>query len=170
MSWLSGSGIGYPYWLGNNPQPLPYGSFSRNDDQVVTGANVSTALIYDTLLASSQTYYSGSKVYVQATGVYRILYTIQVDTTSGGQQALAVYVRLNGVDVPDSCSFFTLQNNAENIAASEILLPMLAGDYIEIIMRSSDANMTASYIPAGGVAPNTYPASPAIITNIQKIA
>lgn len=168
--WLTGTGPGYPYWLGNNPQPLPYGSFARNQDQTVAGANVSTAIIYDTTVASSQIYYSGSRIYVSAIGIYRILYTVQVDTTSGGQQSVAIYIRKNGVDVPDSNSFFTIQNNGEVIAACEIILALVSGDYIEIIMRSSDANMTANYIAAGGTAPNTYPATPAIITNIQKIA
>ena len=170
MSWLSGTGLGYPYWLGNNPQPLPYGSFSSTQSQTVTGANVTTALTYNNTESASQTYVSGSKIYVQATGVYRILFSVQFDTTSGGSQVVAVWFRYNGVNVANSNSRFTIANNAENVATCEIILSMLAGDYVEVVCQSTDANMTASYLAAGGVAPNDYPAVPSIITNIQKIA
>lgn len=170
MSWLTSSGIGYPYWLGNNPQPLPYGSFSSLESQTVAGVNVTTPLTYTNTDAASQTYYSGSKIYVQATGVYRILFTVEFDTTSGGSQNVKVWIRKNGTNVANSNSTFSIANNAENIAACEIILSLLAGDYIEVVCQSSDAGMSASYTAAGGIAPNNYPAIPSIITNIQKIA
>ena len=160
----------YPYWLGNNPQPLPYGSFSSNTNQKVTGANVTTVLQFDTTEGASQIFNGSGKITVQATGVYKILYSIQVDTSSGGQQSLYVWLRKNGVNIPRSASYFTLQNNGENIAASEIIASLLAGDYIEVVFQSADANMTASYIAPGGVAPNNYPASPSVILDINKIA
>lgn len=170
MSWISGYGPGYPYWLGANPQPQPYGSFSSTQDQTVTGANTTTVLTYNNTDSASQIYINGGKIYVQATGIYRILFTIQCDTTSGGQQSVLVWVRKNGVNVDNSASFFTIQNNGENIAACEIIVSLLAGDYVEIVFQSSDAGMTAEYTAAGGVAPNNYPAIPSIITNINKIA
>lgn len=170
MSWLTGSGIGYPYWLGQNPQPLPYGSFTSLANQTITGANVTTALTYSSTEAASQTYYSGSKIYVQASGVYRVLFTVQFDTTSGGSQFVKVWLRKNGVNIANTNSTFSIANNAENVAACEIISSLLAGDYVEVVFQSTDAGMTASYTAAGGVAPNNYPAIPSVITNIQKIA
>lgn len=170
MSWLTGTGPGYPYWLGANPQPLPYGSFSSTQSQPVTGANVTTALTYNVIDAASQVYTSGSRIYVQASGVYRILYTMQTDTSSGGQQTVTVWLRKNGVNVANTASLFTIQNNGENLAVCEILLPLLAGDYIEVVFQSPDLNMTAAYKAPSGVAPNDIPAVPSIITVIQKIA
>lgn len=160
----------FPYWLGNYPQPLPYGCFTSSSDQEVSGANVTLKLTYDTTETASQTYYVGSKIYVQATGIYRVLFTIQTDTSSGGQQSVLVWFVKNGVNVPRSASTYTIQNNGANIAACETILPLLSGDYIEIAMQSPDANMTAEFTAAGGVAPNDYPAVPSIITTIQKIA
>ena len=168
--WLTGTGPGYPFWLGSNPQPLPYGSFSSTQDQTVTGANTTTVLTYNTTDYASQTYYSGGKIYVQATGTYRILFTIQCDTTSGGQQSVTIWFRHNGVNIANSASRFTIQNNGENIPVCEIFHQMLAGDYVEVVFQSADANMRADYTAAGGVAPNDYPATPSIITVIQKIA
>lgn len=170
MSWLTGSGPGYPYWLGQNPQPLPYGSFSSTQSQTVTGANVTTVLTYNNTEAASQTYFSGSKIYVQATGVYRLLYTVEFDTTSGGAQNVKVWLQKNGTNISNTGSTFSIANNAENIAACECIFSMLAGDYVEVVCQSADAGMTASYTAAGGVAPNNYPAIPSIITDIQKIA
>ena len=160
----------YPYWLGNNPQPQPYGSFSSSQDQVQTGASTTKAITYDTTESASQTYYSGSQIYVQATGIYRILYTAQFDTTSGGQQTVLCWLRHNGVNVDRSATEFTIQNNGINLAVCEYILPMLAGDYIEIVFQSTDANMSCAATAAGGIAPNNYPAIPSIITNINKIA
>ena len=170
MSWLTGTGIGYPYWLGNNPQPQPYGSFSSTQSQTVTGANTTTVLTYNTTEAASQAYNSGGKIYVQASGIYRIFFSIQCDTTSGGAQSVLVWIRVNGVNAPRTNSFFTIANNGENVAASEFILSLLAGDYIEIVFQSSDANMTAQAFAAGGTPPNNYPSVPSIVTNIQKIA
>lgn len=160
----------FPYWLGQYPPPNPYGSFSSSQSQTVTGANTTTVITYNTTETASQTYYSGGKIYVQATGVYRILYTIQCDTTSGGAQSVRVWLRQNGTNVPRTNSFFTIANNGENVAACEFIVSLLAGDYIEIVFQSTDANMTASAIVAGGVGANAYPATPSIITNINKIA
>lgn len=170
MSWLSGTGPGYPYWLGANPQPLPYGSFSSTQSQPVTGANTTTVLTMNTTEAASQTYVSGSRVYVQASGIYRIVYTIQMDTTSGGSQRVLIWLRQNGTNVDRSTSQFTIANNGENVAACEYIVQLLAGDYIEIVFQSSDAGMTASAFIAGGTAPNNYPLTPSIIFDINKIA
>lgn len=160
----------YPYWLGQNPQPLPYGAFCSLADQQVSGANTTTVLTYTTTEGASQTYINGGKIYVQASGVYRILFTIQVDTPSGGSRTVRIWFRKNGVNIDNSNSTFTIANNAQNIAACEIIVSLLAGDYVEVVFQSSDANMRAEYTAAGGVAPNNYPAIPSIITNIQKIA
>lgn len=166
---MSGSQL-YPYWLGQNPQPQPYGSFSSSQIQTVAGANTTTIITYDTTEGASQTYYSGGKVYVQATGVYRILYTIQCDTTSGGSQRVIIWLRQNGVNVARTTSQFTIANNGENLAVCEYIISLLAGDYIEIAFQSPDAGMRADAIVAGGVAPNNYPATPSIILDINKIA
>ena len=170
MSWLSGTGLGYPYWLGNNPQPQPYGSFLSTQDQTVTGANTTTILTYNTTVASSQTYSSGGRIYVQATGLYIVQFTIQCDTSSGGSQVVRIWFRKNGALIANTSAFFTIANNAENIATSQSYVFLLAGDYIEVVFQSPDANMTAETIPAGGIPPNNYPVSPSIITNIIKIA
>lgn len=159
----------FPYWLGLYPNPNPYGSFYSAQNQPVTGANVTTALTYTSDIAS-QTYISGSRIYVQAIGVYRVLFTIQVDTTSGGQQTVSVWLRVNGVNLPNSASVFTIQNNGENVAACEIIVRLLTGDYVEVVFQSPDANMIAAYKAPSGVAPNNIPAVPSIITVIQKIA
>jgi len=169
-TWLSGFGPGYPYWLGANPQPLPYGCFLSTQNQQVTGANITTAFTHNTTESASQTYVSGSKIYVQATGVYRVLTSVQFDTTSGGQQRVSYWFRKNGVNIANSGSFFTIQNNGENVGTVEIMVSLLAGDYVEVVMQSPDANMTASYTAPSGVAPNEIPGIPSIITDIQKIA
>lgn len=160
----------FPYWLGTYPPPQPYGSFSSSQSQTVTGANVTTIITYNTTEAYSQTYVSGGRVYVQATGIYKVLYSLQMDTTSGGAQTVIIWLRKNGVNVDRSASQFTIANNGENVATCDYIISLLAGDYVEIAFQSTDAGMTARAFIAGGSSPNNYPATPSIITNINKIA
>lgn len=160
----------YPYWLGQNPQPLPYGSFSSTQAQTVTGANVTTVMTYNNTDLASQIYNNGSKIYVQATGIYRVLSSVQFDTTSGGSQRVTYWYRKNGTNIDNTASTFTIANNGENVGTVEIMVSLLAGDYVELVMQSSDAGMTAAYSAPSGVAPNNIPAIPSIITVIQKIA
>ena len=168
-SWLT-STAGYPYWLGANPQPNPYGSFSSTQAQTVTGANVTTIMTYNNTDVASQIYFSGSKIYVQATGVYRVLSSVQFDTSSGGAQRVTYWYRKNGTNIDNTASTFTIANNGENVGTVEIMVSLLAGDYVELVMISPDSNMTAAYTAPTGVAPNNVPAVPSIITVIQKIA
>ena len=139
----------FPYWLGTYPPPQPYGSFSSSSSQTVTGVNVTTIISYSTTEASSQTYHTNGKIYVQATGTYRVLYSLQMDTTSGGAQRVIIWLRKNGTNVDRSSSQFTIANNGENVATCEYIISLLAGDYVEIAFQSPDAGMTASYIAAG---------------------
>ena len=159
-----------PYWLGQNPQPQPYGSFTSTQSQQVSGANVTTVMTYNNTEVASQIYNNGAKIYVQATGVYRVLATVQFDTTSGGQQRVTFWFRKNGTNIANSASTFTIQNNGENVGECEIFVSLLAGDYVEVVMQSPDVNMSASYTAPSGTVPNAIPAVPSIITVIQKIA
>jgi hypothetical protein len=160
----------FPYWLGQYPPPLPYGSFSSLASQPVTGANTTTVLTYTTTDYSSQITFSGSRITPQASGVYRVLSSVQFDTTSGGTQRVTYWYRKNGTNIANTASTFTIANNGENVGTVEILVALNAGDYIELVMISPDANMTASYTAPSGVAPNNIPAIPSIITVIQKLA
>jgi len=170
MSWLSGTGIGYPYWLGQNPQPQPYGSFSSTQAQTVTGSGVTTVLTYNNTDLASQIYSIGSRIYVQASGIYRVLSSVQFDTTSGGTRQVTYWYRKNGTNIANTASTFTIANNGENVGTVEIAVSLLAGDYVELVFQSADAGMTAAYFPPSGSAPNAIPAIPSIITVIQKIA
>jgi len=156
--------------LGQNPQPLPYGSFSSTQDQKVIGANTTTVMTYNTTDIASQIYFSGSRIYVQSSGVYRVLSSVQFDTSSGGTQRVTYWYRKNGTNIPNTASTFTIANNGENVGTVEILVSLNAGDYIELVMISPDANMTAQYTIPTGSAPNAVPAVPSIITVIQKLA
>ena len=160
----------FPYWLGQYPPPLPYGSFSSTQNQTVSGANTTTVMTYNTADYSSQITFSGSRITPQSTGVYRVLSSVQFDTTSGGARSVTYWYRKNGTNIDNTASTFTISNNGENVGTVEILVALNAGDYIELVMQSPDANMTASYTAPSGVAPNNIPAIPSIITVIQKLA
>lgn len=159
-----------PYWLGQFPPIDPYGSFTSLANQKVAGANIATPLTYTTTELASNIYYTGSKVYVQDSGVFRVLFTIQMSTISGGINSLNIWLRRNGVNVKNTNSFYSLSNNAFSLAVCELLVELQSGDYIEIVFQSADANMTASYVAAAGTPPNNYPDTPSIILNINKIA
>lgn len=127
-------------------------------------------MTYNTADYASQITFSGSRITPQSSGVYRVLSSVQFDTSSGGTNKVTYWYRKNGVNIANTASTFTIANNGENVGTVEILVSLLAGDYVELVMQSSDANMTAAYFAPSGSAPNAIPAIPSIITVIQKLA
>ena len=166
-SWLTGSGPGYPYWLGQNPPPNPYISIHSDTTQKVTAANTETIIDVYTISASSNITINGNQIIFPIPGYYRFSYSIQLATTSGGINTAYLYLKQNGVAVANSANFTSLPNNGATDASFADLLYCNAGDYLQLCLYSSDANMAATAYPAIGA---VVPASPSIAVEINKIA
>lgn len=110
----------------------------------------------------------GSKVTVPSDGVYVIVLGGQISRTGGGGvQSEDIWLRKNGVDVPNSGIRQTLLNpNDTSVVVNNFALSLLANDYIEVMQRVTSAaiGMGITRLDVSG-----GPSIPSIIFTMVKI-
>ena len=154
----------------------PYGSFI-DTSTVAAVPNVPTTVLLNGVNTNSSEVYIGtptSRVYITNAGVYNYQFSVQVTNSAAQIHPLEVWIRQNGVDVPDSNSAAQLpvkrgSVNSESILAMNYLVHVEAGDYIELIWLSDDAAVSLSTVPASVVAP-IHPRAPAVIITVTFVS
>jgi hypothetical protein len=120
------------------------------------GIGTYTVDISQTVASTTINATKASRVQVTATGVYNIQFSAQLDKTAGGTGLTYIWIRKNGVDVPDSAGQTRIQgNNAELLAAWNWLISLAANDYIELMWAGDDTSIillaTAAAAPVPGI-------------------
>jgi hypothetical protein len=106
-----------------------------------------------------------SRIYVDRPGIFNIEFSAQLDKISGGTAFIFIWLRVNGVNVPDSASQIRIQgNNAEIVAAWNYLHEFNAGDYFEIMWSTDDTN--CQILAAAASAP--VPGIPSVILTVTN--
>jgi len=108
-----------------------------------------------------------SKIYLADTGVYNFQFSVQLDKTGGGSDAVYIWPRINGVNVPDSATKIVIDGpNSEIVPAWNFVLVMEAGDYFELAWQSPDTAVFVPYVaPTGNI-----PAIPSIILTVNWVS
>ena len=143
-----------------------YGTFYDTTTQTAAAINTAYAMTFNTTdLSFGVTRGSPtSRIYVDRPNIYNIQFSAQLDKTSGGTGLVWIWLRKNGVDVPDSTGFVRLQgNSAELLAAWNYLTQLNAGDYIEIMWEVDDTSVQILYEAATAV----HPATPSVILTVS---
>jgi hypothetical protein len=142
-----------------------YGSFYDTTIQTAAAINTAYAITFNTT-DLSQGVYRGtptSRVYVDRPNVYNLQFSAQLDKTSGGVGLVWIWLRKNGVNIPDSSGQIRIQgNNAEIIAAWNYVIQLNAGDYIELMWEVDDT----SVILLAEVASAIHPSVPSVILTV----
>ena len=154
----------------------PYGSFI-DTSTVAAVANVSAPVLFNGVNTNSSQVYIGtptSRIYITNAGVYNYAFSVQVSNSTAQIHPLEVWVRQNGVDIPNSSSVVNLpvkrgSVDSETILALNLLIPVQAGDYLELIWLSDDASVSIFTIPASVVAP-IHPQAPAVILTVTFVS
>jgi hypothetical protein len=108
-----------------------------------------------------------SKIYVTNTGVYNFQFSAQLDKTGGGADAVWIWPRINGVNVPDSATKVVIDGpNNEIVPAWNFVLVMEAGDYFELAWQSADTDVIIPYEPPA----SNYPGIPSIILTVNWVS
>lgn len=107
-----------------------------------------------------------TKIVHATAGIYNIQFSIQMLTFDNTIDNVTVWFRQNGVDIPYSAGVATVPaihggNPGTAIISWNLVLPLNAGDYIQLIFASNTGNTVAATYPPG-TAP-VRPASPSII-------
>ena len=154
----------------------PYGSFI-DTSTVAAVANVSAPVLLNGVNTNSSQVYIGtptSRIYITNAGVYNYQYSLQITNSAAQIHTITVWIRQNGVDVVSSGSEVDLavkrgSVNSATILTVNYLIPVQAGDYIELIYVADDAAVSLTTIPASVVAP-IHPASPAAIITVTFVS
>ena len=142
-----------------------YGSFYDTTTQTAAAINTAYAITFNTTdLSYGVTRGSPtSRIYVDRPNVYNVQFSAQLDKTAGGVGLVWIWLRKNGVNVPDSAGQIRIQgNNAELVTAWNYLVQLNAGDYIEIMWEVDDTSVQILYDPATAV----HPAIPSVILTV----
>lgn len=101
-------------------------------------------------------------------GTYNIQFSAQLHHTSGGGpgNTVNIWFRLNGADIAASDTKVTVQsNNPYVVAAWNFIVSVAAGDYVEIVWFTDNANIILEYEAANA----THPSIPSVIMTAQQI-
>ncbi len=143
-----------------------YGSFYDTTIQTAAVINTAYAMTFNsTDMSVGVTLGSPtSRVYVDTHNVYNIQFSAQLDKTAGGVGLVWIWLRKNGVDIPNSATQIRIQgNNAETVAAWNFLLDMNAGDYFELMWEVDDTTVQL----LAEVASAVHPGIPSVILTVS---
>ena len=142
-----------------------YGSFYDTTTQTAAAINTAYPMTFNTTdLSFGVTRGSPtSRIFVDRPNVYNIQFSTQLDKTSGGVGGVWIWLRKNGVNIPDSTGHIRIQgNNAEILAAWNYIIQLNAGDYIELMWEVDDTSVQLLAEVATGI----HPAIPSVILTV----
>jgi hypothetical protein len=159
----TGAGGALGYW----------GSFYSSQNQIATSTTVAYPITLNNTDPDSNgvSVISNSQITFANSGVYNIEFSAQADRVSGsGTDSIDIWFRKNGTDIPDSNTVVTVSGGAvaaKTVAAWNYMLELNAGDYVQLIWRTSDTNLELIY-EAASTSP-TRPAVPSVIVTAHQV-
>lgn len=140
-----------------------------SEAQGVTSPTASAGLLFDTTTASNSVTIDTidkSKVVFAVAGYYNIQFSAQLLNFTTSDDNVTFWWRQNGTDVPYSAGIQAVpakhgSTPGASIVSWNIVLPLNAGDYIQLLFASESGNTVVATYPAG-VAP-VHPVSPSAI-------
>ena len=107
-----------------------------------------------------------TKIVHGTAGIYNVQFSIQMLTFDNTIDNVTIWFRQNGADIPYSAGIATIPaihggNPGTAIISWNLVLPLNAGDYIQLIFASNTGNTVAATYPPGTTP--VHPASPSII-------
>jgi hypothetical protein len=142
-----------------------YGSFYDTTTQTAAVINTAYGITFNTTdLSYGVTVGSPtSRIYIDRPNVYNVQFSAQVDKTTGGVGLVWIWLRKNGVNVPDSSGQIRIQgNNAEVVVGWNYIIELNSGDYIELMWEVDDTSVILLADPASAV----HPSVPSIILTV----
>ncbi len=151
-----------------------YGSFRDTTTQQVDAVNTPKAMTFNQITpglngvtANGVSVEFSSHIKVARTGTYNVQFSAQLTKTDSGNDTMDIWLRRNGVDVPISNSEITITASLRQVATSNYIIDLAAGDYVEIMYSSADI-ATRILAIAPGISP-TRPAGPSITVAITQV-
>jgi hypothetical protein len=153
----------------------PYGAFQDSTDQTAANTTTAYAVTFNTTDYSNGIYISdSSKLNVRNYGIYNIQFSFQFKNDSNDGQDVDIWFRKNGTNIDNSNSRFHLPQRKSSgdpshlIAAMNFFIEMNAGDYAEIMWRTTSTSVSLEHF--GTSTSPTRPAVPSAIVTMSYVA
>jgi hypothetical protein len=148
----------------------PYGAFQDTTDQTAASTTTAYAVALNTTDYSNGIYVSNtSRINVRNYGIYNIQFSLQYKNTTNDGQDVDIWFKKNGTNVAGSNSRFHMparkstSDPSHLIAAMNYFLEMNAGDYVEVMWRTTDTGVSLEQYPTSS-SPDRPSIPSAIIT------
>jgi len=150
-----------------------YGSFYDTTTQTNPVINVPRSMSFNTTDISNGVSISGStnpyNTYIKVTnaGVYDIQFSAQFDRTTTGTDIVYIWLRKNGVDIPQTNTSIVLTGGAAanpTVAAWNWFVNANAGDYYQLMWSAPD-----THIQILATTPPYGPAIPSVIVTANRV-
>jgi hypothetical protein len=114
-----------------------------------------------------------TKIVFDTAGIYNIQFSVQMLTYDGTIDNVTLWWRLNGVDIPYSAGIATVPAVHGGVAGTAIISwnlvqPVQAGDYMQLLFASNTGNTVCATYPAG-TSP-VHPVSPSVIVTATFVS
>ena len=144
------------------------GSFLDLTSQSVDIGAIAAVKLGTTIFSNGVSVSNNSRINVDYSGIYNLQFSMQLRRTSGGgPKQVIIWLRVNGVDVPNSATHVTFQASSDYlIPAWNFFIDMTSGQYVELMWTQDDA-IILTFEAANTIIP--YPAVPSVILTMNKI-
>jgi hypothetical protein len=107
-----------------------------------------------------------SKIVFAVSGYYNIQFSLQLLNGKSSIDNVTLWFRKNGVDIPSTAGIVTVPlgpgtSLGATLTSWNLVIPINAGDYIQLIMASESGDTVAGTYPPGTLP--THPSSPSVI-------
>lgn len=151
---------------------FPHGSFYDTADQTIA----STTTVYfinlnSTAMSSGVSVVDSNKITVEQEGVYNLQFSVQLNNNNNAPQDADIWIRKNGLDIPNSNSRFGLPARKSigdpfhAIGSLNMFVEMNAGDYVQLAWCATSTDVSLAEYPA-----STGPARPEIPSAIVTMS
>lgn len=162
---------------------FPFIAASDSANQYATATNTATTVLWNALdVGSGFTLNEDSTATPLNPGVYKITYSLQLANTDNAAHDAIVWLRVNGVDIANSTTIFTVPaRKSAGVPSyicgySEVVFPMNAGDTVGLWWGTTQAASSGGavgvyiYGRAAQTTPMAYPATPSAIGSITFVS
>jgi hypothetical protein len=153
----------------------PHGAFHDSTDQAAASTTAATVVTFNTTdISNGVTLSNSSRLNVADSGVFNIQFSIQLKNTTNDSHDVDIWFRKNGTNVDNSNSRYhpparkSTGDPSHMIAALNFFIELNAGDYVEIIYKVDNVNVTLEHFAASSTP--TRPAVPSAIATMSFVS
>jgi hypothetical protein len=156
------------------PFPIPHGSFYDTTNHTIASTTAAYALTYDTtVLSKGVRIVSSSRITVDATAIYNIQFSAQLENSDSSDHDTEIWFAKNGTNITESSTIMSVPSkhgaiNGHCVAAWNLFVEMNRNDYVEIYWK---ADSTSVFMPHRAAATSpTRPSVPSIILTVNLVS